>query len=227
LGPLLNTPANGNWTLTISDNVASNSGTLTGWSLELCTLAEAPYAPTSLTTLAPVINANKANIDLIWLDVSANETAFEIERSADNGAFARIATLAANTTFYTDQVTTNSRYCYRVRAINSTGNSGYSNESCQTVSTITAVQNAALLQGLEVFPNPSSGVFEVKISNAQRGAITLRVTDALGRTVSAQTLTKAAPALQQSLDLSNLSNGVYTLHLDMPNGSTVVRLLKR
>ncbi|QJX47511.1 T9SS type A sorting domain-containing protein [Hymenobacter taeanensis] len=227
LSALLNKPANGNWTLTITDNAAGNGGTLTGWSLELCTLAEAPTAPTNLATLAPVTANNLASIDLTWLDGSTNETAFEVERSTDNGAFTRIATLPANSSFYTDQVSANSRYCYRVRATNTTGNSGYSNESCQTVSTITAVRNASLLQGIEVYPNPSTGVFEVKIDNAQRGPVTLRVTDALGRTVSAQTLTKGAASLRQVLDLSNLSNGVYSLHLDLPNGSTVVRLLKQ
>ncbi|TGE07901.1 reprolysin-like metallopeptidase [Hymenobacter fodinae] len=227
LSALLNSPANGNWTLTISDNANGNGGSLTGWALELCTLAAAPNAPTSLTTQAPVSANNRASIDLLWLDASANETGFEVERTADNGTFTRIATLPANSTFYTDQVSTNSRYCYRVRAINSTGNSGYSNESCQTVSTITAVRNAALQQGIEVFPNPSTGVFAVRIDNTQRGTITLRVTDALGRTVDSHTLTKGAATLTQSLNLSSLSNGVYTLHLDMPNGSTVVRLLKQ
>ncbi|SNC67909.1 Por secretion system C-terminal sorting domain-containing protein [Hymenobacter gelipurpurascens] len=227
LGPLLNGPANGNWILTISDNVTGNDGTLTGWALELCTLAEPPVAPTSLTTLAPVLFNNAANIDLIWLDGSTTETGFEVERSANGGTFDRIATVGPNISFYTDRVSANSQYCYRVRAINSSGNSDYSNVSCQTVSTITAVRNAGLLQGTEVFPNPSSGVFEVKIDNAQQGSITLRVTDALGRTVSSQTLNKGAAAIQQKVDLSGLSTGLYTLHLDMPKGSTVVRLLKQ
>ncbi|RSK35995.1 reprolysin-like metallopeptidase [Hymenobacter metallilatus] len=226
LGDLLNSSAAGNWTLTISDNNTSNGGTLTGWTLELCTVGEVPAAPSSLTTLAPTVTAALATIDMIWLDNSGNETGFEIERARSGGSFAKIATVPANTTFYTDQVTANGPYCYRVRAVNTTGVSGYSNESCQTVAGITAVRNAALLQGIEVAPNPSAGVFNVRIDNAQRGSITLRVTDALGRQVQAQTLTKGAAALQLPLDLSALSTGVYTLHFDMPNGSTVVRLLK-
>jgi subtilisin-like proprotein convertase family protein len=227
LGALLNTPANGNWTLTVTDNTAGNNGTLTGWTLELCTLAEGPAAPTGLTTLAPVLTNNRANIDLLWLDGATTETGFEVERATNNGAFVRIATVGPNSSFYTDQVQANNQYCYRVRAINSTGNSDYSNTSCQTVSTITAVQNAGLLQGIEVFPNPSTGVFEVKLDNAQRGVITLRVTDAVGRTVITQTLRKNTAAFQQKLDLSGLRTGVYNLHLDMPTGSTVVRLLKQ
>ncbi|WP_426490534.1 reprolysin-like metallopeptidase [Hymenobacter sp. 102] len=227
LAELLNTAATGNWTLTIADNNAANGGTLTGWTLELCTLGALPAAPASLTALAPVVTATSASIDMIWLDNSGNETGFEIERSRSGGAFARIATVAANTTFYTDQVTSNGAYCYRVRAINPTGASAYSNESCQTVAGVTALSNATLLQGIEVAPNPSAGVFNVRIDNAQQGSITLRVTDALGRQVQTQTLNKGATALQVPLDLSRLTMGVYTLHFDMPNGSTVVRLLKQ
>lgn len=227
LGALLNTPANGSWILTVTDNVAGNGGTLTSWALELCTLAEGPNAPSSLSTLTPIVANNRANIDLLWLDGSTTETGFEIERAANGGAFVRVATVGANISFYTDQVSANNQYCYRVRAINSVGSSDYSNTSCQTVSTITAVRNAGLLQGIEVFPNPSTGVFEVRIDNAQRGPITLRITDAVGRVVSTQTLSKGAAALQQKLDLSGLSTGIYSLHLDMPNGSTAVRLVKQ
>lgn len=227
LSALLNSSAAGNWTLTISDNNTSNGGSLTGWTLELCTIAEAPSAPSSLTTLPPTVAGNRASIDVIWVDNSTNESGFELERSTDGGTFTRITTTAASTTFYTDQVTTNARYCYRVRAVNVTGSSAYSNESCQTVSTITATRNAALLQGVEIYPNPSTGIFNVKVDNAQRGAITLRVTDALGRTITSKTLTKGATPLQHTLDLSNLSTGVYNLHFDMPDGSTVTRLLKQ
>ncbi len=228
LSTFLNSASNGTWTLTITDNNAGNDGTLTGWSLELCTVPEAPTAPTSLTTTAPIaVGNNSANLEVLWLDNSANETGFELERSTNNGTYTRIATLGANTVFYEDQVSTNARYCYRVRAVNAVGSSAYSNESCQTVSTITATQNAALLQGVEVFPNPSTGIFRVQIANAQRGPITLRITDALGRTVSSTTLTKGAAALQHTLDLSSLSTGVYNLHFDMPDGLTVMRLLKQ
>ena len=78
---LLNDPATGNWTLTISDNNPGNGGTLTGWTLELCTLNALPATPVSLTTLAPTAMADSADIDLLWLDKSDNETGFEIERA--------------------------------------------------------------------------------------------------------------------------------------------------
>ncbi|MBX0292177.1 T9SS type A sorting domain-containing protein [Hymenobacter sp. HSC-4F20] len=228
LGDLLNDPALGSWTLTIRDTKAARGGTLTGWKLDLYTLNEAPAAPSGLSVLAPVITNNMASIDLAWLDNSGNETSFEIERAQLNtSTFSRIATVGANVTAYTDQVRTNGTFCYRVRAINATGASAYSNEGCQTVSTVTNTVSAALLPGISVYPNPSADVFTVQVDNSQRGPVTLRVVDALGRSIATQTLTKSGAVFQHPLDLRTLAPGVYNLHLDMPDGSAVVRLLKQ
>jgi len=228
LADLLNDPANGNWTLTIADNASANGGTLTGWSLELCTIGEVPAVPQPLTTLLTGVANNVAGVILIWADNSTNETGFQLERTGTgNTTYQTIATIAANTTFYNDQIAgANGQYCYRVRATNAAGNSAYSNEACVSIVAL-ANQNAALLRGVDVFPNPSTGVFQVKVDNAQRGTITLRVTDALGRTVEQVALNKAGTPLQHALDLSKLSTGLYQLHLDMPDGTAVVKLLKQ
>ncbi|MFP9075593.1 proprotein convertase P-domain-containing protein, partial [Enterococcus faecalis] len=74
LSDLLNEPATGDWTLSVTDNTAGNGGTLTGWTLELCTVGELPAAPTSLATLTPTLTNNVASIDMLWLDKSGNET---------------------------------------------------------------------------------------------------------------------------------------------------------
>jgi pimeloyl-ACP methyl ester carboxylesterase len=69
---------------------------------------------------------------LNWRDLASNEMQFKVERRADpGGTFAQIATTARNVNVFSDagSVTTNS-YCYRIRAANSDGDSGYSNDSC-------------------------------------------------------------------------------------------------
>ncbi|UOQ67154.1 reprolysin-like metallopeptidase [Hymenobacter volaticus] len=228
LAPLLNDPATGAWTLTVTDNTPGNGGTITGWSLELCTVGEVPAVPTALTALLNGVTNNVANVNLVWLDNATNETGYQIERTgANNRTFQPVATVSANTTFTTDQISgANGVYCYRIRAINATGVSAYSNESCVTVAVL-GNKDAALMRGVQVYPNPSNGLFQVSIDNAQRGTITLRVTDALGRTVERAALNKVGAPLQHSLDLSKLSTGVYQLHLEMPEGTTVVRLMKQ
>ena len=65
------------------------------------------------------------------------------------------------------------------------------------------------------------------MDNAQRGTVALRVTDALGRTIQSETLVKSAASLAHTVDLSRLAPGVYNLHLALPDGTVVTRLLKQ
>ncbi len=85
-------------------------------------------APSNLTASAdlPV-----QRIDLSWTDNSLSETAYIIERkTGSGGTWAEIATLAANVTTYADTaLSAPVTYVYRVRAANTAGYSGYSNEA--------------------------------------------------------------------------------------------------
>jgi subtilisin-like proprotein convertase family protein len=128
-----NTPANGTWTLQVTDLLAGNGGTINSWSLELCTIGDA----------------------------------------------------------------------------------------------VLATRNVQQLQGVTVFPNPSTGQFEVVVNNAQTGKLSVHVTDAVGRLVLAEEVSKGAGQLQHRLDLSKLSQGVYQLRLDLPGGGTAVQKLMK
>jgi hypothetical protein len=88
-------------------------------------------ASANFTIVAP-----SAQLTLAWQDNSNNENDFAIERkTGTNGAYSQIASVAANVTSYLDNgVTYGVTYCYRVRAVNSTGASTYTNEACRLVS---------------------------------------------------------------------------------------------
>lgn len=90
-----------------------------------------PESPTGLN--ATPLSA--AQIQLQWADNSSNETSFEIERSmtGSGGPFVLHATVGADVTTYLDQsLAPSSEYCYRVRATNSSGPSGYTSVECAT-----------------------------------------------------------------------------------------------
>ncbi len=90
-----------------------------------------PEAPSDLT--AKVDSATRVN--LTWEDNSSNETGFKIERKKSGGSYTRIATVDEDTTSFTDTgLTADTRYYYRVRAYNSTGDSSYSSETSVTTS---------------------------------------------------------------------------------------------
>ena len=231
LSALAGDAANGNWTLTITDNTAGNSGRLTAWGLDLCTLDEAPNAPNSISaTYRPVQPGQPAAFnEVIWTITNAGAPAatYEIQRSFQtNQNWAPVATQPAGVnglnTYYADPNIMTGRYFYRVRACNAVGCSEWTAEASVLQARVSAQQ-----AGITVAPNPSTGVFVLTVDNAQRGALALRVTDALGRTVRSEQLTKSTAALQHAVDLSNLAPGVYNLHLALPDGTVVTRLLKQ
>lgn len=104
-----------------------------------------PSAPSSLTaTVVPPTGVN-----LAWIDNSANETGFRIERKGDAGTFAEIALVGANITSYNNTgITASALYTYRVVAYNASGNSSYSNEAAAALNLNKTLTLNLLLQGL-------------------------------------------------------------------------------
>jgi hypothetical protein len=88
-----------------------------------------PGAPTGLA----VRLISPTQIELSWLDTSANETGFEIQRRTGTGDWVWIALVAANTTRFSDfGVSSGTTYTYRVRAQRAAGVSAWSNEASAT-----------------------------------------------------------------------------------------------
>lgn len=81
-------------------------------------------APSDLNAVA-----SGSDIELNWSDNSSNETGFEVERKTPNGLYVKLSTVNAGITRMLDtDVNGGVQYTYRVRAINSSGASAYSNE---------------------------------------------------------------------------------------------------
>ncbi|OIR15064.1 xyloglucanase Xgh74A precursor [mine drainage metagenome] len=107
-----------------------------------------PQSPTSLTAMA----AGATQINLAWVDNSANETQFRIERMQAAGSFAFLADAPANATTYSDVgLAANSTYTYQVRAENSNGSSIWSNQANATTgAAVTIIQDNADASGVVV-----------------------------------------------------------------------------
>jgi hypothetical protein len=77
-----------------------------------------PYPPSHLTAKSGVA------IELSWTDNSSDETGFRIERSLDKASWTVVGSVSANIRTYVDSaLKSNTRYYYRMRAINSAGTS--------------------------------------------------------------------------------------------------------
>jgi subtilisin-like proprotein convertase family protein len=90
---------------------------------------ETPLSPSELSL--NVLSTN--NISLEWSDDSNNELFFEIERSLDDVDYSLIGSSEKNINSYMDSNLENfTTYYYRVRAVNSYGESDYSNSVSET-----------------------------------------------------------------------------------------------
>jgi hypothetical protein len=85
--------------------------------------ATAPNAPSNLTAAQMSKNA----ITLRWTDNSTDETGFVVERSVDGVTYKVRKTTAVNAVLHNDTVQATVLYYYRVRAVNASGASAYSN----------------------------------------------------------------------------------------------------
>jgi FtsP/CotA-like multicopper oxidase with cupredoxin domain/transcriptional regulator CtsR len=99
-------------------------------------------APASPTNLAATLQ-NASTISLTWSDNATNETGFVVERSVNGGVFTQIAAPGpgANTgsMSYTDStVAAGSSYVYRVKAVNGTLSSAYSNTATVSIPAVPA-----------------------------------------------------------------------------------------
>jgi len=103
--------------------------------------AAATSQPAGLTSPSNthVVAVSDSRIDVYWQDNSANETGFEVHRSADgvNGVFTLVATTAAGVTARGDTgLNPSTSYCYKIRAFKTadgrTRYSDFSNTACAT-----------------------------------------------------------------------------------------------
>ncbi len=169
--------------------------------------------PTNLAAWA----TSTSTIQLSWEDNTNSETVFLLERSKNNTSqYTTIAQLPANSEGFTDtNLAAQTAYFYRVRAATSTDTTAYSNE--YGVATI-LTSNTELSQtsNIEIFPNPISGPFRLSIANAYRGSMELELYDlAMGRLVKNWNVEKNTLEWQSTLDLHNLSSGVFMLQVKM------------
>ena len=94
-----------------------------------------------LVGLMAAVPTLAAQLTLTWTDNADNESGFRIERRLNPaGSYSEITTLGPNVESYADTtVAAGQGYCYRLRAYNAAGNSGYTNEACGTAATLPSV----------------------------------------------------------------------------------------
>ena len=100
--------------------------------------------PTASPANLSVSRSGDNQLSLTWTDRATNETGYRIERSTNGLNWTQIASVGVNATQYTNyQLEYNTRYWYRVRAYNASGNSMYSNEASEWTASLAPPLNVS------------------------------------------------------------------------------------
>jgi len=103
----------------------------------------------------------------------------------------------------------------RVEAINY--NSSKSNSGNITAGPL-AVQNITNINHLDIFPNPTTGLFNMSFSVSKQQNVAIKIYNALGQLITTENYGKLNGKVQEQLDLTGYSKGVYTIQIVTDNG---------
>lgn len=171
--------------------------------------------------------ATASSVSLQWGDDSNKEATFEIERSTDSTTFTQIGTTARGVVMFVDSsVQEKTKYFYRVRATNIKGSSDYTNTIIITTpAKVSAALNLATEDVFQVYPNPTADGVKVSVSeNMLKESGMIIITDKLNRVVSKTLVTPNQS--EYRLDLSNYSEGTYTISLRTATQQITKRVYK-
>jgi hypothetical protein len=76
--------------------------------------------------------------------------------------------------------------------------------------------------GIEIFPNPASSKLHFNLGNTTNQKFNIIITNGLGQTM----LTKLDTDLNDGLDISNLSNGIYFLKIQNQFAQKTFKVIK-
>ena len=86
------------------------------------------------------------------------------------------------------------------------------------------INETALSRSLNIFPNPTDGAFTVNFNLSKDQDVSIKVIDALGRSVLLKELGKVNGAQSIGLDLSNNASGIYMVQIVSEEGTITRRI---
>jgi len=91
--------------------------------------------------------------------------------------------------------------------------------------TIGLNENGLPFETVNVYPNPSTGEFNISWAGKYKGIIEIRISDIQGKVVFSKELNKQYNGFIEKLNLSTVSKGIYTLEANTSEGRIVQKLI--
>ena len=108
-----------------------------------------------------------------------------------------------------------------------TDSAGCSNTTSQDVQVknCTGIEDLSQLQDIVVYPNPTSGIFNIVISNANFAELNITITDIQDKIVHDELDKNTSAEYNKQLNLENLGKGIYYIRLMTGTDLTIKKLI--
>jgi hypothetical protein len=116
---------------------------------------------------------------------------------------------------------------YTVVVTNSTGCTSVSSISQYNAPLITGIDNPSLSAKLSIYPNPTNDKVNIRVGLEKVGKVNLKLTDAAGRVVFAETVESNSTDFSHELNLSDYASGTYILLLNVDGKTAVKKVVKQ
>jgi hypothetical protein len=104
---------------------------------------------------------------------------------------------------------------------------GCSNATSQTiqVNNCIGITEVTMLEGVTVYPNPTSGSFTIAIANANFNEITVNITDIQGKVVFSETDNNVSADYNKQINLESLAKGIYYIKMTTGTDMKISKLI--
>lgn len=181
-------------------------------------------------TATPTCSGTISAINLTWT-ASANATSYDIYRNGN-----LYAPDVTETTFLnTYLISAGTAYTYFVKAKNNIGTTNNSNGTL----VVTAINCAAKVAETEtteinatqtkivLYPNPTSGVFNLMVTDVKDKRIEYYLFDSNGKMINNAKIDSLEEDLNHQIDISQLPNGIYFVRILIDNRKYTRKIIKQ
>jgi PKD repeat protein len=115
-------------------------------------------------------------------------------------------------------------------SVQETGTNGCIGETKTLDITLTprvGLEQLSFFSGITAFPNPMHNELMISFSGQTRKAVTIKVINIMGQTVSAETVSDIPGGYKHTLDVSALHSGIYFVEISNSEGSRQLKMIKQ
>lgn len=227
-----NKNVNGNWQFYVNDPNAGDDGTINTFTLDVCAVAEVSNVPSFTNTgitVPPsssyVIQQSEMNGTSTFAPTDIQYIMLETPALGDI-VLGGVTTIGVGDTFTQQDIDAglitydNTHVCgsntndqFRVDVLDTNTNGWIPNQTIPITIDCLLSTDDFNTENISIWPNPSTGVFNIKLNASNSNEVVITMFDIQGRTVLNKVFNGASGIFEETLNVSNLSNGVYLLNV--------------